>query len=120
MRYNMLYLDESFFKEEIRCGFTVPEMMKRVWAVEMEVLGEIHRICMNYGLTYYAFWGTLLGVVRHQGFIPWDDDIDIAMKRKDYQRLMKVLPDELPEGYYISSSYAAIYIHYEYKAYYLG
>lgn len=102
----MLYFDESFFKEEVRCGFTVPEMMKRVWAVEMEVLGEICRICMEYGLTYYAHWGTLLGTVRHRGFIPWDDDIDIAMKRKDYQILMKVLSDELPEGYYNSSSYA--------------
>ncbi len=102
----MLVFNEAFLKEEIRCGFTVPEMMKRVWAVEMEVLSEIHRICRDYGLTYYAHWGTLLGAVRHQGFIPWDDDIDIAMKRRDYQILMKVLSDELPEGYYNSSSYA--------------
>lgn len=102
----MLVISEDFLKEEIRSGFTVPEMMKRVWAVEMEVLGEIHRICVEYGLTYYAYWGTLLGAVRHKGFIPWDDDIDIAMKRKDYQTLMKILPDELPEGYYNSSSYA--------------
>lgn len=102
----MFIIKEDFLKEEIRSGFTVPEMMKRVWAVEMEVLGEIHRICVEYGLTYYAYWGTLLGAVRHKGFIPWDDDIDIAMKRKDYQTLMKILPDELPEGYYNSSSYA--------------
>lgn len=103
---NMLAINEDFFKEEIRCGFTVSEMMKRVWAVEMEVLQEIHRICTDYGLTYYAHWGTLLGAIRHKGFIPWDDDIDIAMKRKDYQTLMRILSDELPEGYYNSSSYA--------------
>lgn len=102
----MLVFDEEYFKEEVRCGFTIPEMMKRVWAVEMEVLSVIHRICTEYGLTYYAHWGTLLGAVRHKGFIPWDDDIDIAMKRKDYQMLMKVLPDELPQGFYNSSSYA--------------
>ena len=87
----MLAINEDFFREEIRCGFTVSEMMKRVWAVEMEVLQQIHRICKDYGLTYYAHWGTLLGAIRHKGFIPWDDDIDIAMKRKDYQVLMRVL-----------------------------
>jgi lipopolysaccharide cholinephosphotransferase len=102
----MLRLEDDFFQEEVRCNFTISEMMKRVWAVEMDVLGEIDRICTEYGLTYYAHWGTLLGAVRHKGFIPWDDDIDIAMKRKDYQMLMSVLADELPEGYYISSSYA--------------
>lgn len=102
----MLEFDEGFFREEERCGFVVAEMMKRVWAVEMEVLTEIDRICKKHGLTYYANWGTLLGAVRHHGFIPWDDDIDICMKRKDYQALMGVLPDELPEGYYNSSSYA--------------
>lgn len=104
----MLSINQNFFKEEMRCGFTVSEMMKRVWAVEMEVLSEINRICSDYGLTYYAHWGTLLGAVRHHGFVPWDDDIDIAMKRKDYQVLMRVLSDELPEGYYNSSSYADI------------
>lgn len=104
----MLTISDDFFKEEIRCGFTVPEMMKRVWAVEMEVLSEIDRICRDYGLTYYAQWGTLLGAVRHKGFIPWDDDIDISMKRKDYQILMRILSDELPEGFYNSSSYADV------------
>lgn len=103
---NMIAINEDFFKEEIRCGFTISEMMKRVWAVEMEVLQEIHRICTDYGLTYYAHWGTLLGAIRHKGFIPWDDDIDIALKRKDYQVLMRILSDELPQGYYNSSSYA--------------
>ncbi len=102
----MLKLDESFFKEEVRCGFTIPSMMKRAWAVEMDVLTEIDRICKEYGLIYYAAYGTMLGAVRHQGFIPWDDDIDIFMKRTDYQRLMSILPDELPEGFYNSSSYS--------------
>ncbi|MGN0161825.1 MAG: phosphorylcholine transferase LicD [Lachnospiraceae bacterium] len=104
----MIQLEEDFLKEEERCGFTVSEMMKRVWAVELEVLSEIDRICRSYDLTYTAYWGTLLGAVRHKGFIPWDDDIDIAMKRSDYQMLMKVLSDELPEGYYNSSSYADV------------
>ena len=101
----MLELDDNYFKEEERCGFKISSMMKRVWAVEMDVLTEIDRICKEYGLTYYAAFGTMLGAVRHKGFVPWDDDIDIYMLRPDYQVLMKVLSDELPQGYY-SSSYS--------------
>ena len=102
----MLELDDNYFKEEERCGFKISSMMKRVWAVEMHVLTEIDRICKEYGLTYYAAFGTMLGAVRHKGFVPWDDDIDIYMLRPDYQVLMKVLSDELPQGYYNSSSYS--------------
>ena len=87
----MLELDDNYFKEEERCGFKISSMMKRVWAVEMDVLTEIDRICKEYGLTYYAAFGTMLGAVRHKGFVPWDDDIDIYMLRPDYQVLMKVL-----------------------------
>ena len=50
----MLELDDNYFKEEERCGFKISSMMKRVWAVEMDVLTEIDRICKEYGLTYYA------------------------------------------------------------------
>ena len=57
----MLELDDNYFKEEERCGFKIPSMMKRVWAVEMDVLTHIDRICMEYGLTYYAAFGTMLG-----------------------------------------------------------
>lgn len=102
----MLTLREDFFRAEEREGFFIEEMMKRVWAVEMEVLSEVIRVCRKYDITYYADWGTLLGAVRHKGYIPWDDDIDIALKRKEYQRLLEVLPGELPEGYYISSCYS--------------
>jgi lipopolysaccharide cholinephosphotransferase len=101
----MITLEEGFLQAEEREGFIVEEMMKRVWAVEMEVLSEIIRVCKKYSITYYADWGTLLGAVRHKGFVPWDDDIDIALKRADYHRLLAVLPDELPAEYYISSSY---------------
>lgn len=57
----MLELDDNYFKEEERCEFKIPSMMKRVWAVEMDVLTHIDRICMEYGLTYYAAFGTMLG-----------------------------------------------------------
>ena len=73
----MLELDDNYIKEEERCGFKIPSMMKRVWAVEMDVLTHIDRICKEYGHTKYAAIGTLLGAVRHYGIDPWEDDIDI-------------------------------------------
>lgn len=103
----MLEFSEDLFKEENRCGFVVCEKMKRVWAAELEVLTEVIRICKKYHLMYYADWGTLLGGVRHKGYIPWDDDIDIALKRKDYIKLFEVLPYELPEFYDVKSIYTS-------------
>lgn len=75
-------------KKEVRCDFEISAMMKRAWAAQMEVLEVVDEICQRNGLQYFADWGTLLGAIRHQGFIPWDDDIDICMKRKDYNQLI--------------------------------
>ena len=75
---------EDFFLKETRCGFEISEMMKRAWSAELEVLEIVVDICNRNKLQYFADWGTLLGAVRHQGFIPWDDDIDICLKREDY------------------------------------
>lgn len=88
-----------FFEDEVRDGFFVPAEMKHAWAAELEVLSEVDRICKKYNIQYYADWGTLLATVRHEGFIPWDDDLDIVMKREDYKRFLEVAPKELPEGY---------------------
>lgn len=95
--------EEKYFENEVREGFFVPSMVKRAWAAELEVLSRIDRICTKYGIQYFAEWGTLLGAVRHNGFIPWDDDMDIAMKREDYERFLEVADSELPEGYCINN-----------------
>lgn len=94
----MVFLD-SYFEEEVRSGFYISPIMKSCWAAQIEVLLEIDRICRKYNIQYFAEWGTLLGTIRHGGFIPWDDDMDIAMKRIDYERFLKIAPKELPEGF---------------------
>ena len=62
----------------------------------LEILLEVDRICKKHNIRYWLSSGTLIGAVRHKGFIPWDDDLDIEMLLPDYERLMRVLPDELP------------------------
>lgn len=65
--------------------------------VSLKILKEIDRICRKYKIKYMLDAGTLLGAVRHQGFIPWDDDADVVMTRKNYDAFMKVVKRELPD-----------------------
>lgn len=90
---------KEFFEDEVRDGFFVPAEIKQAWAAELEVLSEIDKICKKNHIQYFADWGTLLATVRHEGFIPWDDDLDIVMKRDDYNRFMEIANTELPEGF---------------------
>ena len=64
--------------------------LKELHDVEFEMLLQLRRICKKYNLTYYLSGGTFLGAVRHNGFIPWDDDMDIALPREDYQSFLKL------------------------------
>ena len=66
-------------------------MMKRAWAAQMEVLQVVADICKKNGLQYFADWGTLLGAVRHNGYIPWDDDLDICMLRPDLEKFLEIM-----------------------------
>ncbi len=92
---------DGYFKGEVRNSFYVESMMKRCWACTIKVLEEVDRICGKYNIEYFADWGTLLGTVRHKGFIPWDDDCDITMKRPDYIRFCQVAPKEFPKEWEI-------------------
>ncbi|MBP7984733.1 MAG: LicD family protein [Bacteroidaceae bacterium] len=91
-------LETSFNPEDLKSRFN-PEgsLLRRQQNRMTELLIEIDRICKKHSIQYWLSSGTLLGAVRHKGFIPWDDDMDIEMLRPDYERLMKVLPEELPE-----------------------
>lgn len=93
----MIQYDPSFFEDEIRDGWLVNSDMKRMWAAEIEVLMEIDRICKRHDISYFADFGTLLGAVRHNGYIPWDDDLDIVMFREDYMKFLKIAGKELED-----------------------
>ncbi|MBP3277954.1 MAG: LicD family protein [Butyrivibrio sp.] len=92
----MLAIPEDFFKEEIRLGFVVSEAMKRAWAVQINMLDEILEVADKHGIRVWLDYGTLLGAVRHHGYVPWDDDLDISVMRSDYLPLLRYLEEELP------------------------
>ncbi len=75
------------------------ESLKKVQSVLLDILKELQRVCDKNGIELVAEGGTAIGTVRHKGFIPWDDDIDVAVIREDYDRLMEILPKELGENF---------------------
>ena len=100
----MLDIPEAFFQEEIRDGYLVSEMMKRSWAAQLSILDSLKKLFEKYDLQYFAGYGSLLGAVRHGGYIPWDDDLDIVMPRKDFMILLEHA-DEIEDGLLIRSFY---------------
>ena len=87
-----LKIDDSFYLPEERDGYMVSSEMKKVWAVELDLLDALSRVCEKHRLRWFVHAGTMLGAVRHHGFIPWDDDIDVVMPREDYERLCELGP----------------------------
>lgn len=90
-------------KEQVRCGYLVTEKTKKIWAVEMDLLQKLLAVCQKYELTCWAIAGTMLGAVRHKGFIPWDDDIDVALPRNDFQKLISVAEKEFTFPYFLQT-----------------
>lgn len=74
-------------------------VLKRVQPILLEMLKEIDRVCRENDIPYFLYRGTLLGAVRHQGFIPWDDDLDVAMLREDYEKFCRLAPEKLKPQY---------------------
>lgn len=76
-----------------------------MWAVGLDLLNEFDRVCKKYGLKYILDFGTLIGAIRHKGFIPWDDDIDVSMVREDYDKLMEIGPKEFKHPYFFQNQF---------------
>ena len=85
--------------------FKITKERRDVWKIELQMLEEFKRVCKKYHLKYFAFGGTMLGAIRHKGFIPWDDDIDLAMLRSDYDKLRKVADSEFKKPYFFQTDY---------------
>lgn len=79
------------------------ELLRKIQLTQLEIVKEIDLICKKNGIAYFLCAGTALGAVRHNGFIPWDDDLDIMLPRDSYDNLMKALKCQLPEKYWLQS-----------------
>lgn len=99
MRLNslLLGLDEEYSPE-----YVVSERMQKIWQVQYGLMRVFMDFCREHNLRYYVFFGTLLGAVRHRGFIPWDDDTDVVMPRADYDRLL-ALGEKFPAPYFLQT-----------------
>ena len=104
-----LKLPDGFLDEETRLDYSVSPKMKKTWAIQLDLLNELKKVCDRYGLTYFADSGTLLGAIRHGGYIPWDDDIDIVMKREDYNKLIEVGKQEFQNPYFLQSAHSEFF-----------
>ena len=106
MKHDMkAILGEDFFKEEVRCDYLVSAEIKRVFAVLIDIYLTFAELCDKHGLRYFANSGMLLGAIRHKGFIPWDDDLDVAMPREDYDKFMEIAPKELEKPFFLRTPF---------------
>ena len=97
-----------------------PIVLKKLQGVQTQMLKDVLDVCEKQDLPCFLIYGTAIGAVRHHGFIPWDDDIDVGMLRKDYERLMEIFDKELGEHYElltpeIDSRYACTVTHVQRK-----
>ena len=92
-------------KEEEICGYTVSKEMKQVWNIELDMLKKLSDVCKKNNINFFLDGGTLLGAIRHQGFIPWDDDIDVIMLREDYDKLLEIANDNFKFPYFFQTAY---------------
>lgn len=96
-------LDRNSLIEEEIDGYRVSINRKKLWIAELDLLTLLEKLCVRENINYFLLFGSLIGAVRHKGFIPWDDDIDLGMLREDFERFLKADKSDWPE--YVSIQY---------------
>lgn len=100
-----LKLPSNFLNEEIRCDYYITSDMKKVWSVQLDLLSVFDTVCRENDIKYYVCAGTLLGAMRHKGYIPWDDDVDVMVFREDYDKLCKLALTSFKDPYFFQTEY---------------
>ena len=103
--YGREILIEDIDRDEMRNGFLVTSHRKKLWNVQLNLIKEFDRICKKHNLRWFAYAGTLLGAVRHKGFIPWDDDVDVLMLRPEYEKFRRIVASEIKSPYLLDAWY---------------
>ena len=96
---------ENIDRDEVRSNFFVTSQRKKLWNVQIGLIKEFDRICKKHDLRWFALYGTLLGAVRHKGFVPWDDDVDVVMFRPDYEKFQQIVWEEVKPPYFLDIWY---------------
>ena len=99
-------LPSGFLEKEERCGTVIGSRQKRIFAVQLDLLSKFFEVCGKYDIKAVAFAGTLLGAVRHHGFIPWDDDADVCMDRQNFEKLRSLPRDAFSGPYFLQTCFS--------------
>ena len=99
-------LPAGFLNAEVRCGEFIDERKKRVFAVQLDLLKKLLDVCRMNDIKVVVFAGTLLGAVRHKGFIPWDDDVDVCMDRSNFEKLRNLPGDTFAHPYFLQTAFS--------------
>lgn len=100
-----LKLPNNWLRSEIIGDEFVSSWTKEIWAIELDMLYKFMNICNKHNLKWWVDGGTLLGAVRHKGFIPWDDDIDVFMLREDYDKFIDIAKTEITGNYFLQTDW---------------